>query len=172
MTMNTAQHLQQINDFEAHYQYDSGYMRDLLSTSPAGYEKFSQFLPMAHHLEQLAPDDYWVAKLATMQTEDCGECLQLSVRMALEAGVGKEVIRAALDGGRALPAPLNDVYRYATCVATRVPVPEDLMHRMTERHDKGSLLEFGLCIASARVFPAIKRAIQSTQSCALIQINV
>jgi alkylhydroperoxidase/carboxymuconolactone decarboxylase family protein YurZ len=170
--MNTAEAWKQIDEFAAHYKYDGTYMRELLESSPAGFMKFNNFLPLSSHKEKLSTEDYWVAKLAAMQAEDCGECLQLNVRMALEAGLSKDLIKAVLSGGKALPENLRDVYRYARGVARHAPVEDDLMARMEARYDKGALLEFGLCIASAKVFPTIKRAVGYAKSCMLIAIEV
>jgi alkylhydroperoxidase/carboxymuconolactone decarboxylase family protein YurZ len=170
--MNTAEALKQIREFEAHYKYDGTFMRELLEHSPVGLAKFNSFLPLSAHREKLSPEYYWVAKLATMQVEDCGECLQLNVRMALEAGVSKGLVRAAIQGGNELPENLKDVYLYAKSVANHELVENELMGRIEARYDKGSLLEFGLCIASAKVFPTIKRALGYTKACSLIEIEV
>lgn len=164
--------LKQIHDFETHYKYDGTYMRDLLEYLPNGFAKFNNFLPLSSHMEKLRPDDYWVAKLATMQVEDCGECLQLNVRMALEAGVSKDMVRAAINGGNELPEYLRDVYLYAKSVAKHELVDNELMDRIEARYEKGALLEFGICIASGKVFPTIKRAVGYAKSCNLIEIEV
>ncbi len=169
---NKAEALNQIAQFEAHYQYDSTYMRDLLEHSPEGFAKFNNFLPLARHHEKLSSNDYWVAKLAAMQVADCGECLQLNVRMAIEAGINKDLIQIALRGGDALPADLRDVYHYAKSVAANVPVNEDLRDRIAARFDKGALLEFGIAIATATVFPGIKRALGTAKTCSLVDIEV
>jgi alkylhydroperoxidase/carboxymuconolactone decarboxylase family protein YurZ len=170
--MNNAEALKQIREFEAHYKYDGTFMRELLEHSPAGLAKFNNFLPLSAHKEKLSPGDYWVAKLATMQVEDCGECLQLNARMALEAGVSKAQVRAAIQGGNELPENLKDVYLYAKSVANHELVDSDLMNRIEASYDKGSLLEFGICIATAKVFPTIKRAVGYTKTCSLIEIDV
>lgn len=96
--MNTSAQTQLIKDFEQHYQYDATYLHELLQHSPAGYEKFVAFRPLSQHREQLSPETYWVAKIAAMQVADCGNCLQLIVRMALEAGVAREWVLATLQG--------------------------------------------------------------------------
>ncbi|MFV1983873.1 MAG: carboxymuconolactone decarboxylase family protein [Thiohalomonadales bacterium] len=170
--MNNNEELKQIDDFEAHYKYDSTYMRELLKYSPVGYAKFSAFIPLSSHKEKLSIDEYWVAKLAAMQVEDCGECLQLNVRMALEAGVNKNIIEAVIKEDSALLGNLADVYRYAKDVAAHKQIEASLMDRIESKYDKGMLLEFGLCIATAKVFPTIKRAMGYTKSCNLIEIEV
>jgi len=95
---------QEIDQFEEHYRYDSTYMRELLETSPEGYAKFHAFQPLASHRERLSRESFWVAKLAAMKTEDCGHCLQLNVRLALEDNIPKPLIEAVLRGGDGLPA--------------------------------------------------------------------
>lgn len=170
--MNTAEALKQIHEFETHYKYDGAYMRELLEYSPKGLAKFNNFLPLSSHREKLSPEDYWVAKLATMQAADCGECLQLNVRMALEAGVSKDIVRAAIYGGNGLSQNLKDVYHYAKSVAKHEPIENGLAGRIEARYDKGSLLEFGLCIATGMVFPTIKRAVGYAKACSLIEIEI
>lgn len=170
--MNENEAQKQINDFEEHYKYDSTYMRELLKYSPEGFAKFNAILPLTSHREKLSIEDFWVAKLAALQVEDCGECLQLNVRMALEDGVTKQIIEAAINAASNLSENLKDVYYYAKAVAAHAQIETALMDRIKARYDKGMLLEFGLCIATAKVFPTIKRALGYTKSCSLIEIEV
>lgn len=162
----------EIDEFETRYQYDCTYMRELLELSPQGYAKFDNFIPLASHREALDPVLYWVAKLAAMQAEDCGACLQLNVRMALENGVSKQVIESVLKGGNDLPEDLRDVYEFALGVAGRTPAINGLKERIQARFGKRELLEMGLCIAAAKVFPTIKRALGYTESCQLVHVKL
>ena len=170
--MNKIEHMRHIDEFEAHYRYDSTYMRELLETSPEGYEKFDNAMPLVEHRELLDANSYWVAKLAAMKSEDCGECLQLNVRMAVEAGIDKAIVEATIKGGRDLPAELMDVYDFAVGVAANILDDEALVARIESRFNKGQLLEFGLCISTAKFFPTTKRALGYTKSCSLLEVAV
>jgi len=170
--MAVIDHRQEIDQFEEQYRYDTTFMRELLETSPEGFAKFHAFLPLASHREKLSRESLWVAKLAAMKTEDCGHCLQLNVRLALEDEMPKPLIEAVLQGGEGLPDDLRDLYEYAVGVTANGPIPPALEERMHARFDKGQLLEIGLSIASAQVFPTIKRAVGYTKSCSLIAIEV
>ena len=170
--MDLAEARKSIDEFEAHYRYDSTYMRELLQHSHDAYEKFANFLPLARHREKLGCDEYWLAKLAAMQVQDCGDCLQLNVRMALEDGVSAALIEAALQGGYTLPEHLKDVYLFAKHIASNEIVIMDVMKRIEARYDKGALLELGLCIASAAVFPTLRRTLGYTRSCKLMEIEL
>ena len=164
--------IKQINAFEERYEYDCTYMRELLESSPEGYEKFCGVMPLAMHRDLLDPTTYWVAKLAAMKSEDCGECLQLNVRLALEAGIDKVVVAETVQGGSNLPAELQDVYRFSQGVAANRLNDDALIDRVESRFSKGQLLEFGLCIGMAKFFPITRRAAGYTRSCSSVEIAV
>ncbi|WP_339735977.1 carboxymuconolactone decarboxylase family protein [uncultured Gimesia sp.] len=170
--MSEVDYRSEIDEFETRYQYDSTYLRELLVESPDGYAKFVAFKPLACHQEQLDPETYWIAKLAAMQVEDCGECLQLNVRFALESHVSREIIEAVLQGGDGLSEELRDLYDFAVQVASSSEIDSALERRIQSRFDRGALLELGICIATAKVFPTIKRAAGYANRCRLIEIQV
>lgn len=168
---NYQEQLQQLTEFENHYQYDAQYLKDMLELAPSGYEKFAGFQPMASHRDLLPVDAFWIAKIAGMQTEDCGGCLELNVKMAKEQGVSPDLLKAALKGGQALPEGLKLVHQYASQVAAQGSVDDELLDAITKEYTKGQLLEFGLAIAAAKVFPTIKRAVGMKEACALISVD-
>ncbi|QDV18553.1 hypothetical protein Pan153_32120 [Gimesia panareensis] len=170
--MSERNYLQEIADFETHYQYEADFMRELLAESPDGYAKFAEILPLARHRERLNTEAYFIAKLAAMQVEDCGTCLQLCVRFAREADVPREIVEAVLQGGSGLSADQRDLYDFAVQVASSSDLEPGLQQRIQDRFDRGQLLELGLCIATAKVFPTIKRAAGYLTSCRLMEIEV
>ena len=143
MTSDTAKHAE-IQAFEDHYAYNGEFMHDLLTLLPEGYTTFENFRPMAFFRKTLPLDAYWIAKLATMQQEDCGACLQLNVKMALEQGLPKELVHDALTGGATLPDELSIVYTYAQQVATGGEVEDSVMAQMTQQFNLAQLLELSL----------------------------
>ncbi|QDV48727.1 carboxymuconolactone decarboxylase family protein [Gimesia fumaroli] len=170
--MNEPNYLQELNEFENRYQYDATYLRELLTLSPEGYAKFAAFRPLAYYQGALDSEAFWITKLATMQVEDCGECLQLNVRFALENGIAREIIDAVLKGGDGLSEAQRDLYDFAVQVASSQAIEPMLEERMRSRMSRAALLDLGLCIASAKVFPTIKRAAGYANSCRLIEIQL
>ncbi|SHF33502.1 hypothetical protein SAMN04487965_1966 [Microbulbifer donghaiensis] len=169
--MNEEQHLQALEAFSRHYRYDTGYLKEFLNGSPEGFEKFADFQPLATHREFLPLDIFWVSKLAAMQVADCGECLQLNVRMALEAGIEKSIVQACLQGGSRLPENLKDIFDFATSVASYRNIDPLLEQRIDAQLDQRQRIELGVCVATASVYPTIKRAMGYTQSCSLVEIE-
>ncbi|MCO7226676.1 hypothetical protein [Pleionea sp. CnH1-48] len=169
--MNTNDYLTEIEQFESHYKYDTTYMKELLASSIDAYEVFAGFLPMARLREKLSPEVFWVARLAGVLSEDCGACLQLNINMAAEAGVDAQIIQMAVGGGSELPSILRDVFYYAQAISENKILDPDLKQRIDDQFDKGQRLELGLCVASAKVFPTIKRSLGLTQSCSLMSFS-
>lgn len=163
---------EQLDSFAAHYRYDVTYMRELLEYSPQGYAKFAAFLPLADHRERLSLEMFWTSKLAAMQMQDCGECLQLCIRKALEQGVERDLIRQVLSDSDQLSPALRDLLLFSRTVADNRTPDTELAGRLEARFDKGELLELGLSIAATLVFPAIKRTLGYAKSCRVLELEI
>jgi len=170
--MNKEEALKGIDAFEKRYNYNSDFIRDMLHHSDGGFAVYSGFHPMAVYRDAMPVEEYYVAKIATMQTEDCGECLQLNVDFARESGVSPELIRSALAGGSGLPSDLKAVYDYAVSVAAHSEIPEESVKELEHRYGMTFMVELALCIASAKVFPTIKRTLGYAKSCRLVTVEV
>ncbi|BBM01255.1 hypothetical protein [Microbulbifer sp. GL-2] len=169
--MNEQQRLQEMDAFSDKYRYDMDYLKEFLRSSPKGYEKFANFQPLSMHREFLPLDIFWVSKLAAMQVADCGACLQLNVRMALEADVDPTVVKACIQGGSNLPETLKDIFDFSTALASYKNIDPVLDERISVQLDTKQRIELGVSVATASVYPAIKRAMGHTQSCSLIEIE-
>lgn len=169
--MTEVQYLQGLEAFSQHYRYDTDYLKEFLKGSPDGFEKFANFQPLSAHREFLPQEIFWVSKLAAMQVADCGECLQLNVRMALEAGIDKPLVQACLQGGSRLPEELKDIFDFATAVASYRTIDPLLEERISAQLDQRQRIELGVSVATAAVYPTIKRAMGHAQSCSLVEIE-
>ncbi|MEM7356879.1 MAG: hypothetical protein AAF657_39060 [Acidobacteriota bacterium] len=149
------------------------YLRDIAGASLVGFAKYALFIPMSRHRTAVAADVAAVAWIVAMQHEDCGPCLQITVDHALAEGVDPQLVRATLAGDlNALATPLPEVYRYAEAVVTQDPKATALAERLEDLLGKKVLVDLALGIASARVFPTLKRALGHARSCSLVQVRV
>lgn len=169
--MNSADYLAQINQFEDHYNYDTTYMRELLESSLQGYRKFEQSMALVSHLELLNLDEHWAAKLTATKTLDCGDCLQLGVKMAIENGVDRQLIASLLYDNTKLPEQLKEICGFTAGITTN-NLSDTLLAKMQSRYSKGQLLEFGIIISGAMMFPTIKRTLGYTKQCSLNKIDI
>jgi len=165
--------LEMLEGFQAHYDYDTTYMKEMVKAAPKAYENFEAFLPMASFINATPKEVMYVVKVASMKNEDCGACLQLNVDMAIEAGVDKEIIKEVVfNDGKNLPTALKEIYDFTLCVGNNQSVDADLYDKINKTYSKEMMVEISLAIAASKVFPAIKRVLNDFHSCSVIQIKV
>mgnify|MGYP005989664831 CR=1 FL=1 len=165
--------LEMLEGFQNHYNYDTNYMKEMLTENPNAYETFEGFLPMASFADEAPKDVLFVAKLTSMKNEDCGACLQLNVDMAIEAGVDKKIIQDIIfNEGKTLTSELKTVYDFTLSVGNKKDVGTELYSKINALYSKKVLVEIALAIASTKIFPTVKRVLNDFQTCSNIQIKV
>ena len=149
------------------------FVRDIYHASPKAFLKFTQFIPLTRHRKQAPPAAYFIARLVAVQAEDCGPCVQTAVNQALEAGVPRELVAAALAGDDATLGPkLSRVRRFAIAVARLDPTAEELRLELVQDYGQAAMVEIAICIATVRVFPALKRGLGRAQSCSQVLVRL
>lgn len=134
-------------------------MRYLADHSLAAFRRWSSTREIADYHHALPPEVYYVAKIATYRVEDCGSCLQIVAHMARKNGVPASIVRAALNGEvELLPEELVAVYGFAQKQAQREDDP-GIRELLRKRYGDQGLIELAIGVASARTFPAFKRAL-------------
>lgn len=161
-----------VQGFGDRYGYDTSYMHEMLDNSPNGFEAFQNFLPMGHVRQSLPVDAYFVAMLTSMRAEDCGACFQLNVRMAIEAGIDPAIVQGVIGSGDTLEPRLAQIKKFASEISPSGFIDDDLRAAMDRDYSKQELYEFGLVIASTKVYPAIKRVLGYALACDLPNIEV
>ena len=157
----------QIHAFEAAYDYDASYMKDLYERSEKAFSLFNAVRVMASYRENLPPEAHFTAAITVMQEEDCAGCLELNYKLAREAGVSEETIAALAEAPDTLPPILRDVRQHSKlCIGTE-SVDEEVASRIEEHYGKAAFAELAICIVGVRMYPGIKRALLKMQSCAV-----
>ena len=166
-----ADKLANLERFGAHYSYDTTYLQELLNAAPEAFDLFSQAQPMGRYREQLPLDAHIVARLSAMQSEDCGPCAQLTLRMAVEEGVSHEFLRTLLEAPGRLPQDLQDVREHARYVVGRAEADPERLERLRRAYGNAGVAELALAITGARMYPALKRALGHGQSCERLSLD-
>jgi hypothetical protein len=148
------------------------YMRDIASASPAAVYKFALCFPFMMHRKAAPLDAYFLAAFGALKHEDCGPCLQIAVNQAIAAHVAPELISAAVAGGSALDPEHKAYFDFGGAVAANAPETEELRLQVSQRLSPAAMADLAIGIASARVFPALKRALGHAQSCSIVQVKV
>ena len=148
------------------------YLRDIASASPAAFYKLAFFLAFAKHRKAAPLDAYYLASIGALLSEDCGPCLQIAVNQALAAGVSPSVISSAVAGGASLDADRKLYLDFGRAVSANVAEAEELRLRLAEKLSPKAMVDLAIAIATARLFPALKRGLGHAKSCSLVEIKV
>ena len=147
------------------------YLRHIVDASPATFLRFASIMPFANSRKTLPKDAWYVAQIVTLQHEDCGPCLQITVNLAQQQGVAPELIRSVLNGEcNALQHDLADVYAFAKSV-TLGSEEAGLRDKLRHRYGTRGLIELAYAIASARIPPTVKRVLGYAKSCSNVEIR-
>jgi len=155
----------QLQAFGESYDYDTSYLQDLAQASPGAFEVFSAAQALSHFREHLPLDAHFVARVVTMQNEDCGACAQLNLRMAIEAGVERSLLRTLIDAPEELPETLRELRSHVQAVVNGTPGDADQAKRLRAHYGSAAFAELAVVIAGSRIYPSLKRALGQIQVC-------
>ena len=172
--MNSSAAMDHVAEIEAQVETDLPYLRGLAAANPKGLAVFLDFLPMASHVQEASLDLMSIARIMTMQAEDCGTCLQLNVDMSLRLGSDPALVQAVLDRK---PEHLDNetqrlVYHYCEAVLEQKPTLPSLLEDLAQTIGETALSDLALTMAANRVFPTLKRALGHSVSCSLINVSL
>jgi len=144
------------------------YLRRIAAASTAAFAKFGLFAPLASHRSALPVVPWHVARIAATQVADCGTCVQITVNAARADGVPPAVVRAALaaDDG-ALGADIALARQYGHAVAAATDDRHEVVAAVGARFGEAGQTEMALAVATALVFPTVKRGLGMDVACAL-----
>ena len=106
------------------------------------------------------PEARAVASLAAILRQDCGPCLEISVRFAKKDRVDNSIIRAVLTRQpEKLPSQLRNVYALAQAVYDHGPEVEELSEAIERDFGAATRADVAVTLAFTPTFPFLKRAL-------------
>lgn len=154
-------------EFGAKYHYDTGYVEQLLAQSPAAYDTFAAAMGMAEHRVHLPVDAHFVACISALRADDCGACTQLNLRMAVEAGVDRALLRQLLEAPKSLPPVLRLVHEHATQVVRGGNADAARVAQLKQALGEPAFAELAVNILGCRIYPGLRRAMGAEVACPL-----
>jgi hypothetical protein len=159
--------------FEARYDYDAAYIRDLLAASPKAFGALQGVRKLASYRAGAPPAALAAAGLAATMSEDCGPCVQIGVRIAEENRVPADILRAILAGDTAaMGVDAALAYQFArSSLARDLEGADVLRDAVVARWGLQGLSAIALAMAASRVYPTVKYAMGHGKTCARVQVG-
>lgn len=149
------------------------YLRHIVDVSPTIFFRFASIMPFANSRNVLPKEAWFVAQLLALEAEDCGPCLQITVNLALEAGVERSLIQSVLDNQvNDLSDDLQEVFQFTKLVLDRSGTEDTLREKLRQRYGDRGLIELSYAIAASRIPPTVKRTLGYAKSCSNVSVEV
>ena len=163
----------QLEAFGRRWDYDTGYVREIVDDAGVGAVMPLQALgKLGSFRKNVPPDTYYGAALTAGKDADCGPCLQLGVSMAQAAGVRPATIRAILERDYAkLSKEALLGIELAQGTIARDGTGDEARAEILRRWGRAGLVSLAYAIVGARAYPAFKYAIGHGHACARLRVG-
>ena len=154
------------------YGYDTSYLDYMLRESPAAFFKFAPLVKAAAHREVVPIEASFAAKITGAMAEDCGPCVQLTIDMALAAGMAKDQIEAVVRRDtRAMTASTRLGFQFAEAVASHAANTEEQRDAVRTRWGKKGVIDLAMALQMGRLFPMLKAALGYARECRRVTVE-
>src|ERR1700719_830658 len=161
-----------IGKFERTWNYDAGYLRDVLDADPRALMAFSKVAAIGNYHKDVPPAAYCAAGIVGTMAEDCGPCTQLVIDMAQRKGVDPNILRAIVARDlTAMPYEGALAVRFAEKTLQHAPAADDLREEVVRLWGRRGLVSLAFAITSARLFPTVKYALGHGHACTRLTIG-
>jgi hypothetical protein len=162
----------QIAAFQAAWNYDAGYMLEVIDADPGAFMKFGKVLGISRYRKDVPLAPYCAAGIVAVMAQDCGPCTQLAIDMAERDGVDPAVLRAVVARDLiAMPFEVALAARFAEASLRHAPETDELREEVLRHWGKRGLISLAFAITSAALFPTLKYALGHGRACTRLKIG-
>ncbi len=160
-----------VRRMERDFDYDAGYMHEVVDASPVAAIKFSIATGMVPRRDAPAAA-LAVAGLVGTLGEDCGPCTQIGVDIATRAGVKPDVVRAILAGDEAgMGEDAALAYRFARASLERdLEASDAAREAVVARWGQKGAVALALALTTSRMYPTLKYALGHGRACSRVMV--
>jgi hypothetical protein len=161
-----------LRKFNKRYGYDVSYLDDMLKEAPAAFFKFAALAKASAHREAVPVEASFAAKITGAMAEDCGPCVQLTVDMALEAGMAKDQIEAVVRrdiGAMTIATALG--FRFADTIVRRAVDQDACRDAVRARWGEKGVIDLAMAMQMGRLFPMMKLALGYAKACRRVTLD-
>jgi hypothetical protein len=153
------------------YGYDTGYLEMMLTQSPSAFFKFAPVMKASAHREVVPVEASFAAKITGALAEDCGPCTQLTVDMALEAGMAEDQIEAVLRRNvGAMTEAVALAFRFADAVVRHSTEDDNCRDAVRARWGEKGVIDLAMALQMGRTFPMLKLALGYAKECRRVTV--
>jgi hypothetical protein len=162
----------QIAAFERAWNYDAGYVHELIDADPRAFMALGKVMSLGRYRRDVPAAAYHAAGIASVMAEDCGPCTQLAIDMAERDGVDPAILRAVVARDfAAMPYEVALAVRFTQKARAHAPEADDLREEVVRMWGKRALISLAFAMTAARLFPTLKYALGHGHACTRLTIG-
>jgi hypothetical protein len=162
----------QIAAFERTWNYDAGYMHEVIDVDPRAMMAFGKLQAISGYRKGVPPAAYCAAGIVAVMAEDCGPCTQLAIDMAQQAGVDPAVLRAIVTRDfKVMPGEAVLAVRFTEATLRHAPEADELREEVVRHFGKRGLIALSFAMLAARMYPTLKYALGYGRACTRLAIG-
>jgi hypothetical protein len=150
---------------------ESEYLHEIAAAPGGALEKFKHFMPATMHRFEAPADLFYMARIGATLVEDCGPCALTAAEAALQDGVDRDLVNAAL-AANPPEGDLKTAFVFGAAIAQQQAEAATLGDLIERDHGRTVRLELAMTAATVRSYPAMKRGMGLGQSCSLTKLEV
>ena len=160
-----------ITTFERQWNYDAGYVHELVEASPRAAWMFSRAAAIGKYRKDVPLAAWTAAAITAVRHEDCGPCTQLGVAMAERAGVDPDVLRAILTENPAgMPDDVALAWRFTRATIDHDPAADQYRDAIVKRWGSRAVISLAFAMVASRIYPTVKYALGHGKACTRIVV--
>lgn len=149
------------------------YQRDMAEAAPGSSARLAEIGRLVRQDQSVPPAVAAMATLGATLAEDCGECVQIAINIAVKAGIDRRQIKAALEHRLGeLPPDLKLGFCFGRVVSENDPMLLEKGAAIEARFGRKALVDLAMTVALARFYPTVKRALGYSRSCSATEIEI
>ncbi len=158
--------------FERQWNYDAGYLHEIIEVSPRAAWMFSRAAAIGKYRKDVPVAALAAAAITAVRHEDCGPCTQLGVSMFEKSGVDPKVLRAVLtEDAAAMPDEVALAWRFTRATIDHDPSADRYRDEIVKRWGPRAVITLAFAIVSARTYPTVKYAMGHGKACTRIVVG-
>jgi len=162
----------QLAAFERTWNYDAGYIHEMIDVDPRAVLAFGKVQALGGHRKGVPPAVHFAAGIVAVMAEDCGPCTQLGIEMAEREGVDPALLRAIVTRDvNAMPYEVALAVRFTEAALRHAPEADDLREEVVRQFGKRGLIALSFAMIAARSYPTLKYALGHGHACTRLSIG-
>lgn len=150
---------------------ESAYFREIATAPGHAFEKLANFMPVTMHRWKAPAELFHMARIGATLIEDCGPCALTAATGALDDGVSREHVNAALSASPP-KGDLKTAFDFGQSIARHADDSITLGEAIELTYGRAVRLELAMTAATVRAYPAMKRGLGLSKSCSLVPLEV